>query len=58
MNEAKGEWIKELKRLDLYPEMEILELIEPSPTGRQIAAEREEYWIQEYLCLCAPLLNI
>ena len=57
-NKGKKAWFTELKQLGLSPEMEILEVIETGPDAQYIAKEREEYWIQEYLRLGIPLLNI
>jgi GIY-YIG catalytic domain len=57
-NKEKKAWFTELKRLGLAPEMEILQVIEGGPDAQYIAKEREEYWIQEYLRLGIPLLNV
>ncbi len=38
--------------------MKVLEVIEAGPDAQRIAKEREEYWIEEYLPLVIPLLNI
>lgn len=59
----KGEWIAELDKLGLSPELEILETINVEPGEVEsdidvIALEREKYWINRFLELGVPLLNI
>jgi GIY-YIG catalytic domain len=51
-------WIKELKKLGLSPILEILETIEVSANSRAIVLQREQHWIEEFVRLGAPLVNV
>jgi excisionase family DNA binding protein len=55
-------WINELKLLGLTPTMRVIETVDREANTSQDAflaavREREAYWIHEYLCSGAPLLN-
>lgn len=50
----KDAWMQELRELGLFPVLEILESVETKAE----ALVRENYWIQHYLNLNAPLTNI
>lgn len=53
-NKTKIAWISELDRLGISPIIRPLEQIK----GRKETLEREQYWIQHFLSLGAPLTNI
>jgi hypothetical protein len=57
-NGDKTVWINELKQQGLSPEMEILETIDNVPNIDLVAQGRELYWIQHFLEVGAPLLNV
>jgi len=52
-NTPKCRWLAELKHYDLYPRLEILEIV----NGFYGAFGREDYWINEMLAAGAPLTN-
>lgn len=51
---AKNAWVEELRKLDLSPLLTILEVVETEEETR----EREVHWIQHYLDLNVPLVNV
>jgi DNA-binding XRE family transcriptional regulator len=55
---AKREWLSELKESGLSPEVEILETIEMEGDIDTSSLEREQYWINALLQSGAPLTNI
>jgi DNA-binding XRE family transcriptional regulator len=55
---AKREWLSELKESGLSPEVEVLETIEIVGDVDTSSLEREQYWINVLLQSGAPLTNI
>jgi hypothetical protein len=53
-NKNKDEWMEGMKKAGLIPTLTILE----SGLTKSAAREKEQYWIQHYLSLGAPLTNI
>lgn len=49
----KDAWLRELKDASVYPSMTVLESMET----KSEAEARENYWIQHYLSINAPLTN-
>jgi hypothetical protein len=52
------QWLRELEKLGLTPEMFILEEIEAGPDAYYMACERERFWIEEMLQMGQLLLNV
>src|SRR5947209_2300308 len=53
-SEQKKAWLEEIKNAGLVPMLTILE----TDIDESIVREREKYWIQYYLSLGSPLVNI
>jgi predicted GIY-YIG superfamily endonuclease len=53
-NKNKNEWIEEMKKAGHIPTLTILE----SGLTNAMARKQEQYWIQHYIGLGAPLTNI
>jgi hypothetical protein len=51
-------WIRELKALGLQPIFQILETIDADSNAREIACQREQYWIDKFVRAGAPLINV
>jgi DNA-binding XRE family transcriptional regulator len=51
-------WVSELRAVGLQPLFQILETIGACDNAHEVACQREQYWIEKYVRIGAPLINV